>query len=94
MAVLAGVPLLLLRTRSSRSLKRRDALVFYLGATFVMGVLCCGPVLRVGDAVILDPMPYRWLMAVPGFDQLRVPTRFWMLGTLCLAWPRGWHSRG
>ncbi len=89
MAVLAGVPLLLLRTRFLEILKRRDALTFYLGAMIVMGVLCCGPVLRVGDAVILDPMPYRWLMAVPGFDQLRVPTRFWMLGTLCLGMAAG-----
>ena len=85
MALLAGVPLLLLRTRFLEVMKRRDPLAFYLGALIVLGLLCCGPVLRVGDAVILDPMPYRWLMAVPGFDQLRVPTRFWMLGTLCLA---------
>jgi hypothetical protein len=30
-------------------------------------------------------MPYRWLMRLPGFDSVRVPTRFWMLGMLCLA---------
>jgi hypothetical protein len=89
MAFIAGVPLLLLRTRFLEIVKRRDALAFYLGTMIVMGLLCCGPVLRVGDAVILDPMPYRWLMAVPGFDQLRVPTRFWMLGTLCLGLAAG-----
>ena len=37
------------------------------------------------DAVVLDPAPYAWLLSLPGFDRLRVPTRFWMLGTLCLA---------
>jgi hypothetical protein len=85
MAFLCGVPLLLLRTRIVEVVRRRDTLVFYIGAMIVLGVLCCGPVLRAKGAVILDPMPYRWLMAVPGFDELRVPTRFWMLGTLCLA---------
>ena len=82
--VLCGGPLLFLRTNVVDALKRRGAFVFYLGATIILGLLCCGPVLRTGEAVILGPMPYRWLMAVPGFDQLRVPTRFWMLGTLCL----------
>jgi F5/8 type C domain len=83
-AVLCGTPLILLKTRLAEVVTRRDHLVFYIGATIALGVLCCGPALRVKDAIILDPMPYRWLMAVPGFDQLRVPTRFWMLGTLCL----------
>jgi hypothetical protein len=83
-AFLCGVPLLLLRTRIVEIVRRRDRLVFYAGAVIVLGVLCFGPALRAKGAVILDPMPYRWLMAVPGFDQLRVPTRFWMLGTLCL----------
>jgi hypothetical protein len=83
--VLSGLPLLVLKTDVVELLRRRSAFAFYVAATIVLAVLCCGPVLRTGDAVILDPMPYRWLMAVPGFDQLRVPTRFWMLGTLCLA---------
>jgi hypothetical protein len=85
MAILCGVPLLVLRTRIVEVVRRRDTLVFYIGATIVLGLLCCGPVLRAKGAVVLDPMPYRWLLAVPGFDQLRVPTRFWMLGTLCLS---------
>ncbi len=85
MAFLCGVPLLLLKTRIVEVLRRRDRLVFYIGATIALGLLCCGPVLRAKGEIILDPMPYRWLLLVPGFDQLRVPTRFWMLGTLCLA---------
>jgi len=83
-ALWCGVPLLLLTTRIVEVLRRRPAVLFYSVATVVLGVLCCGPVLRAGDAVVLEPMPYRWLMYLPGFDQLRVPTRFWMLGTLCL----------
>jgi hypothetical protein len=82
---LCGLPLLVLKTNVMDVLRRRSTFAFYIAATIILGLLCCGPVLRTGDAVIFDPMPYRWLMAVPGFDQLRVPTRFWMLGTLCLA---------
>ena len=33
----------------------------------------------------MDPAPYAWLMLLPGFEGLRVPTRFWIIGSLCLA---------
>ena len=82
---LGGVPFLWWTRRTREALQRRSPLVFYGAATVVMVVLCYGPVMRVGEAVILDPGPYGWLMHVPGFDQLRVPTRFWMAGTMCLA---------
>jgi hypothetical protein len=84
-AIACGLPLLLLTTRIRAALARRSAFVFYVAVTLVMAVLSCGPLLRAGKAVVFDPMPYRWLMYLPGFDQLRVPTRFWMLGILCLA---------
>jgi hypothetical protein len=80
-----GIPYLRWTPRIREALNRRSPLVFYAGATIVMIVLCYGPVMRVGDAVIMEPAPYRWLMYLPGFDQLRVPTRFWMVGTMCLA---------
>ena len=70
--------------RTREALARRSPFVFYTAATIVMAVLCYGPAMRVGDAIIMDPAPYRWLMYIPGFDQLRVPTRFWMAGTMCL----------
>lgn len=77
---------LVLMTRSTReALERRSPLVFYTAATLVCASLCLGPILRVGEAALLSPMPYRWLMALPGFHEVRVPPRFWMLGTLCLA---------
>jgi len=82
---LGGVPFLWWTRRTREALRRRSPLVFYAAATVVMAILCYGPVMRVGEAVILDPGPYGWLMHVPGFDQLRVPTRFWMAGTMCLA---------
>jgi hypothetical protein len=84
LAVCGGL-FLLWTSRTREALRRRSPFVFYTAATIAMAVLCYGPVMRVGDATIMDPSPYRWLMHVPGFDQLRVPTRFWMAGTMCLA---------
>jgi F5/8 type C domain len=83
--LLSGVGLMALSRRARGALSRRSDLVFYVAATVVLAVLCCGPVLRTGDSVVLEPMPYRWLLYLPGFDSVRVPTRFWMLGMLCLA---------
>lgn len=68
-----------------QALRRRSMLLFYVVASVVLGVLCFGPQLKTGELTILEPMPYRWLMYLPGFDGVRVPTRFWMLGLLCLA---------
>jgi hypothetical protein len=63
----------------------RRPFAFYALATAGIAVLCMGPQIRAGSRVILDSAPYGWLMIFPGFDGLRVPTRFWTLGTLCLA---------
>jgi hypothetical protein len=82
---MCGLPLSLMTPRTREALERRSPFVFYGAATVVIAVFCCGPVLRVGEDVILSPAPYRWLMALPGFYELRVPPRFWMLGTLCLS---------
>lgn len=67
------------------ALRRRSAFVFYTAGVMVMGVLSCGPVVPVGNSIVLDATPYSWLMYLPGFRELRVPSRFWMLGVLCLA---------
>jgi hypothetical protein len=83
--LVSGALLVSLSRRARTALARRSDLVFYLAATIALAVLCCGPVLRTGDSVVLEPMPYRWLLYLPGFDSVRVPTRFWMLGMLCFA---------
>lgn len=82
---LATGALLALSRRLRRALGERHPQLFLAGATLLMALLACGPVLSVHDAVILDPSPYRWLMQLPGFDQVRVPSRFWMLGVLTLS---------
>jgi hypothetical protein len=81
---LCGIPLLWLSPVRS-VIAARHPFVFYAFATLLMPLLACGPVLSMHDVVILDPAPYRWLMALPGFDDLRVPSRFWMIGVLCLS---------
>jgi hypothetical protein len=66
---------------------RRDGLALLLiGAAGV--VLSLGVALRVrGDeAGIVTALPYGWLYErVPGFNALRVPARWWMLGSLAVA---------
>ena len=63
----------------------RRPFAFYALGTVAIAILCMGPQIRAGSRVILDNAPYGWLMVLPGFDGLRVPTRFWTLGTLWLA---------
>jgi hypothetical protein len=83
--LVAGAALLLWKSRLAGAIAARRPFVFYAAAVVVMGVFACGPVLRAAGDVVLDPAPYRWLMAVPGFNELRVPSRFWMMGVLCLS---------
>ncbi len=93
-----GVFFALLTPSTRHALARRSPFVFYLAATLGLALLACGPLLIVRGSVVLDPAPYMWLLSVPGFDRLRVPTRFWMLGTLCLSVTAGlayaWLSTG
>ena len=84
--VVTGVPFLMLSAPVWRRLRERSAFAFYAVMTVVMMVLACGPQIRSESSVLLEPTPYRWLMMfVPGFDSLRVPTRIWMVGALCLS---------
>jgi hypothetical protein len=83
--IICGGTLIWTSPRARAVITDRHPFAFYVTATLVIALLSCGPVLRVGEDAVLSPAPYQWLMALPGFDELRVPVRFWMLGTLCLA---------
>ena len=56
----------------------RSTLLFAVLATIVCWLMCLGPVAR-------EWSPYWWLIELPGFNALRVPTRFAVVATLTLA---------
>lgn len=81
---LAGLVLLSVRHTRASAAAGRAPLLFYVLATLVMWVLALGPG---GEGQ--DPgsvyRPYTWLLSLPGFNGLRVSSRFAMVGTLSLA---------
>jgi hypothetical protein len=64
--------------------RSRSALAFYTLAAFTMWVFALGPAPQFFGHRFLYQAPYAWLMRLPGFDGLRVPTRFWMMSLACL----------
>jgi hypothetical protein len=67
-----------------RAVTQRSPLLFYTLATILMWWLALGPALEPASLqTILKP--YTLLALLPGFNGLRVPARFVMLGTLTLA---------
>lgn len=81
--------LTLLWPTMSRAWSTRSPAVFYGLSTVVMAAFSCGPQVVVNDVLVSASMPYRWLAALPGAGELRVPTRFWVLGAFCLAMAAG-----
>ena len=63
---------------------RHRALQFYAVATVVMWACAFGPGQESNDPTAWL-RPYRWLTMLPGYEGLRVPARFAMLGTLCIS---------
>ena len=57
---------------------------FYAAAAALMAWLCAGPAVGAGAIGALTH-PYTWLGWLPGYQGLRVPSRFFMLAALCLA---------
>jgi hypothetical protein len=94
-----GLAVLLVKIGFRAAWVGRSPLLFYVCATIVLMTLTLGP----GGQGMEPPSalhPYTWLLALPGFEGLRVPARFAMLGSLTLAiaaslslvslpWPRG-----
>jgi len=80
----AGLAMLLWKRGPRVAIVERSPLVFYVAATLLMWTLALGPGGEgIGSASPLRP--YTWLLLLPGFDGLRVPGRFAMIGSLCLA---------
>lgn len=63
-----------------------SALGFFAGSAVLSALLTLGPVVEVGGTPTGLPAPYGLLyMYVPGFNGLRVPARYAMLTSCCLA---------
>jgi F5/8 type C domain len=80
-AILFGCGLLLLTRRTAG----KPALIFYVASAALMWILALGPHPTFMGKPIGIAGPYALLMYVPGFDEMRVPARLWMLAVLCLS---------
>ena len=81
---LAGLALFFIRRTRAQVSADRAPILFYVAATLLMWVLALGPGGEGHEPASLA-RPYSWLLALPGFNGLRVSARFAMVGTLCLA---------
>lgn len=83
-----GIVALVRRRRAATGVDDRSVtttLAFYLGSAALMWMLALGPRPSLFGRPIGIGGPYRALMYVPGFDEMRVPARLWMLAVLCLS---------
>jgi len=78
--VAAGLCLALRRRHEHRS-----TLVFYTLTATLMWLLTLGPHPKWLGRPLGVSGPYALLMYLPGFDEMRVPARLWMLTVLCLS---------
>jgi hypothetical protein len=75
-------------------LRRGPTLIWALG-TLLFTLLALGPILQIaGQGYAAVPLPYRLLQQIPGVNLSRVPARFALLTTLCLAILAGYGLTG
>ena len=84
-AVLLAVVAFALHPSIRAGWARRSALAFYTLGAVAMWLFSLGPAPTLMNKPLLYKAPYAWLMLVPGVEGVRVPARFWVLATLCLA---------
>lgn len=84
-AVLLAAVALVLHPSVRSAWRRRSPLAFYALATVAMWIFSLGPSPTWMNDPVIYKAPYAWLMLLPGVEGVRVPARFWVLGTLCLA---------
>ena len=82
--VCAAAIALVVRRNLWAEVRERSPFVFYAASAIVLATLTFGPG-EPGAGAWRWLRPYYWLTLLPGFDSLRVPSRFAMLTTLCLA---------
>lgn len=67
------------------ALRRFSTMGFYLGAALATWALSLGPTIFLRGKPTGYAGPFALMMLLPGSDSLRVPARFWLMTTLCLA---------
>jgi hypothetical protein len=82
---MALIAALILSPRVRAAVRKSSTLSFYLLAALVTWLLALGPTLTVMGVQTGTRGPFAWLMVLPGVDGLRVPARFWLISTICLA---------
>jgi F5/8 type C domain len=80
-----GVALALTGPRLRQAWSSRSVLGFYSVSAFLTWLFSLGPAPTLLGKPLMYRGPYALLMLLPGFNALRVPARFWMMTTLCLA---------
>ena len=76
---------LLTTPRAVAARRRGSAFPFYVLTAVVVYLLAMGPVPSLRGEPVFYQAPYAWLMNLPGFDGLRVPTRIWIVAAMCLS---------
>lgn len=84
-AVLLAAIALALHPSVRTAWARRSTLAFYTLAAIAMWLFSLGPAPTFMNQPVLYKAPYAWLLMLPGVEGVRVPARFWVLATLCLA---------
>jgi hypothetical protein len=84
-AIWCALGVLVTGWRFQHAVATRSMFAFYVSATVLMYVCSFGPEPSFDGFVFWYKPPYSWLMALPGYSSVRVPSRFALLGTLCLA---------
>lgn len=84
-ALVCALGLALTSPALRQSYASRSILGFYGLAGFLMWLFTLGPAPTLMGKELMYRGPYSVLMLLPGFNTLRVPARFWMMTTMCLA---------
>lgn len=84
-AVLTGILAFLLSPGARAAVRSSSPLGFYLVAGALAWLFALGPVPAVNGESVGYPGPFAAFAALPGFSSLRVPGRFWLISTMCLA---------
>jgi hypothetical protein len=84
-AIWCALGVVLVGWRFQHAVAARSTFAFYVSATVLMYVCSFGPEPSFDGFVFWYKPPYSWLMELPGYSSVRVPSRFALLATLCLA---------